>query len=124
MSANRRGERRPIIGLWSANVGYLLAHKVAEGGDCWVHCSRCKLWEPVDLAKLVIKRGPLFSLWNRRPTCPKCKNHRVSFHAHHAPGARVIPLLTDDPHYTDDLHRAYEVDRRRRLGIRIPPGWD
>lgn len=109
--------RRPVIGIWSANVAYLLAHKVSEGGNVWVSCSRCGTWEPVDLAKLVIKRNPLFSLWNRRPPCPGC-GQPLSFHAHHAPGARVIPLFTDDPHQTDDLHAAWERERRRMLGVK------
>lgn len=108
--------RRPVIGLWSTNVGYLLAHKVADGGGAWVSCSRCRTWEPLDLAKLVIRRNPLFSLWNRRPPCPKC-GERLSFHGHHAPGARVIPFFTDDPRLTDDLHRAWERERRRLIGL-------
>lgn len=108
--------RRPIIGQWSSNVGHLLAHKVADGGGCWVSCSRCKTWEPVDLAKLILKRNPLFSLWNRHPPCPTCGD-RMTFHAHHAPGAIVIPLFTDERHYTDDLHRAWERERRRVLGM-------
>lgn len=117
MAARRDGPRTPIIGNWSANVGYLLAHKVAEGGNVWVSCGRCKKWEPIDLANLVIKRNPLFSLWNRHPKCPDCGTP-LNFHAHHAPGARVIPLHTDDPHQTDELHKAWERERRRMLGIR------
>jgi hypothetical protein len=109
--------RRPIIGQWSSNVGFLLAHKVADGGNVWVSCTRCKVWEPIDLPALVIKRNPLFSLWNRRPRCPGCREP-LSLHAHHAPGARVIPLLTDDPRQTDDLHRAWERERRRMIGIK------
>jgi hypothetical protein len=122
MSANRKGVRRPVIGLWSENIGYLLAHKVADGGGCWVRCGKCNTWDEVDLAGLVIKRGPLLSLWNRSPRCPKCGG-RLSFHAHHAPNARVIPLQTDEADYTDEIHKRYEMDRRRRLRIRIPPEW-
>lgn len=109
--------RRPIIGIWSANVGYLLAHKVAEGGNVWVSCTCCKRWDPVDLPKLVIAKNPLFSLWNRRPPCPGC-GRPLSFHGHHAPGARVIPFITDDPHQTHDLHSAWERERRRLMGLK------
>lgn len=109
--------RRPIIGRWSFNVGFLLAHQIAESGGVWVSCTYCKRWDPVDLSKLILKRNPLFSLWNRRPPCPTC-GRRLSFHAHHAPGAPVIPLITDDPHQTDDLHRAWERERRRLIGLR------
>ena len=98
------------------NVGFLLAHKVAEEGNACVCCQRCGTWEPVDLAKVVIARNPLFSRWKRRPPCPAC-GQPVSFHARHAPGARVIPLLTDDPHQTDELHQAWKREWRRMLGI-------
>jgi hypothetical protein len=107
--------RRPIIGRWSQNIGYLLAHQVAEGGGTWASCSGCGTWKPVDPAGLIIEKGPLLSLWNRRPPCRQC-GRSISFHAQHAPGARVIPLLTDDPHQTDDLHRAYDRERRRERG--------
>jgi hypothetical protein len=116
MAHGGSGSRRQSIGLWSSNVGYLLAFQVAEGGGAWVCCSRCKTWEPVDLAKLIIKRNPLFSLWDRRPPCPTCKSP-LSFHAHHAPAARVIPLHNEDPAQSADLHRAWERERRRAVGI-------
>ena len=111
------GARYPIIGQWSANVAYLLAHEVSEGGGCWVSCGYCKTWTKVDLAKLVIKMNPLASLWNRHPPCPTCAKP-MTFHAVHAPNARVIPLQTDDPRYTDDLHAAWKREKRRLQGLR------
>lgn len=101
----------------------LLAHKLAFGGNAWVRCGHCKTWEEVNLANLIIQKGALFSLWNRRPSCKKC-GFGLSFHAHHAPNARVILLITDDPAYTNEIHLRYELDRRRRLGIRIPKNWE
>jgi hypothetical protein len=116
MAHQRSGGRRPIIGRWSYNVGYLLAHKVADGGGVWVACGPCNTWEPVNLARIILAKGPLYSLWNRRTPCPTCKTP-MTFHAHHAPGSPVIPLTTDDPRYTDDLHRAAERERRRMIGM-------
>lgn len=116
MSHASRGKvRTPIIPSWSSNVGFLLAHQITSDGGVWVSCSRCKTWEKVDLAKLIQKTNPLLSLWNRRPKCKGCGEPH-SFHGTHAPGHRVIPFLTDDPHQTDELHRAYERERRRMLG--------
>jgi hypothetical protein len=69
------------------------------------HCQHCKTWEPVDLAALIIKHTPLFSLWNtshqNRPAC----GARLSFHAQPSKGRPVIVLGTSDPTQTDDLHR-------------------
>lgn len=107
--------RRPIIGRWSANVSYLLAYQVSEGGGVWVSCNRCGIWKSVNLTKLVIEKNPLLSLWNRRPICKGCKMP-LTFHARHAPGARVIPLITDEPDYTNDLHRAWKREQRRLQG--------
>jgi hypothetical protein len=116
MSASNRGKvRYPIIGTWSANVGYLLAHQVQDGGGVWVRCAKCATWEPVNLPRLVIERTPLFSLWNRRPPCPAC-GCKLTFHGHHASGARVIPFTTDNPAQTNDLHAAWDRERRRLRG--------
>ena len=117
MSAANRGKvRRPIIPRWSSNIGFLLAHQVTSEGGAWVSCSRCGTWDKLDLAKLVIDRGPLLSLWNRAPRCKRCGNAHT-FHGHHSLGTPVIPFRTDDPHQTDDLHRAYERERRRMAGM-------
>lgn len=114
---NRGSLRRPVIPSWSVNASMLLAHKLKDGGETYVSCTTCKLWQPVDLARLIIERGALVSLWNRRPTCTGCGN-RLTFMATWAPGHRVIPLITDDPHQTDDLHRAWLREFRRMKGFR------
>jgi hypothetical protein len=108
MSANRRGPHRPLIKQWELNVGRMLGH-VPLGAETWLNCARqCSARELVDLSLLVRERGPLFSLWNRRPKCPRCGGERF-FTGHHTSGAFVTPFVTDDPAQTDDLHAIYEA---------------
>ncbi len=109
MSANRRGPYRPIIQTWSMNLGRMLAH-TPDGCEAWIVCSRCKTTEAVDLFKLAQRYGPLFSLWNRRPPCPRCGDERF-FTSHHSSGAFVWPMTTDEPWLTNDLHEVYRKMR-------------
>lgn len=109
MAANRKGPYRPIIQTWSKNVGRMIAHH-PDGCEAWIVCSRCKTRDPVDLFALAQRYGPLFSLWNRRPPCPKCGDGRF-FTSHHSKGAFVWPMTTDLLVTTEELHEIYERTR-------------
>lgn len=106
MAFNRRTPYWPMIHIWNQNVGRMLGH-AAIGAEVWINCSRCGTRSPVDLAKLVRDRGPLFSLWNRQPPCPTCEGRRF-FTGHHGPDTFVRPFTTEIPSQTDYLHALYE----------------
>jgi len=102
-----------MIPRWSQNVAYLLAHQIHDGGRAWLNCTRCKTRREVDLAALIIKMNPLYSLWERRPLCPTCKGAMFVNATWSNKGAFVIPLIGAD---AADLHAAWHREQRRLAG--------
>lgn len=67
--------RGPKIWLWPSSVETVAA-MVAEQAEVDVLCDKCKARQRVDLAALLAKVGPTYSLINRRCPCrltPGCK---------------------------------------------------
>jgi hypothetical protein len=63
-------QRRPgfsrIQPAWTQSVGAL----IDEGAEVRVYCSTCGYRKVADLAAIAAARGPGFSLWGKRSTCP------------------------------------------------------
>lgn len=109
----------PMIQRWSYDVGSMMAQQILTGARVFRRCGRCNTWEPVNLAKLVEKMNPLFSLHGRRPPCEVCGT-KQTFHISHAPGAVVLPMSTPaDDRQVQLLHKAW---KRHEAFLRHPYG--
>lgn len=116
----RRGNL--IIPKWSRNLGYMLANSLRVDPETppievYVGCSRCQTRDrltPTKLAELLLEKGPLYSLWNRRPKCRTCGGERYYSGSSGGPGAIVFPLATDaDNVSVVSIHEAWRQERQR-----------
>lgn len=112
--------RFPIIPGWTQTVGRLLA----EGAVVHAHCSGCGVTHHPGLEKLQARFGPLYSLWNRHPSCPTRCRGKLTFAALR-PDAAMWPTLmrTDDPRQTDELHRIWRADREAARAEEADRAW-
>jgi hypothetical protein len=107
-----------ILPRWSSNAGYLLATKIAHGGEAWLNCGGCGTREPLNLPAIIEREGPLWSPWNRRPKSPKC-GKAMLINGHWTKGTMVVPFIDGDPDQVAELHRAWAREKRRQLR-----GWE
>lgn len=108
-----------IIKRWSFDVGSMLAQQLLTQARVFRRCGRCDTWEPVNLAKLVEAKNPLFSLHGRHPPCEKCGT-KQTFHISHAPGAVVLPM--SDPPEDPQVQLLHKAWKRHEAFLRFPYG--
>ena len=106
-----------VIPRWSFNAAYLLAHKVAHGGEAYLSCTKCGVRVPLNLAEIILKKNPLWSPWNRRPKCPTCGGAQLVTGAW-SKGAFVVPLIDGSDLETAELHRQWKLYERWLAGHR------
>lgn len=111
---------RPILQQWTHTVAEMLAAVVKDGARVVRSCPSCDVWEeltPVQLAKLVEVKNPLYSLVNRRPPCPSC-GRRMNIHTTPGSSGPFAWLHSDWPEDVNPIHAAWkrEHNRRRKLG--------
>lgn len=109
-----------IIPQWAQNAAYLLAHAVEYGGEAWVNCHTCKTRTPLNLARIIIAKNPLWSPWDRRPKCKVC-GQPMLLHGHWSKsGSVVIPFITGgkpvDLIQVRELHAAWRREEQRLKG--------
>lgn len=109
-----------IIPDWTVDV------RAMKEADAVVrtNCPKCSWAETVDLDTLISTFGDRFSLWSRRPPCPKCKVGKLMFYAS-LRGSAVWPTqLSHAPaSFTQDLHDRWRAawPRQRRDAAPICP---
>lgn len=97
-----------IIPSWSRTIGFL----ADEPAVVRAQCGRCEGY-PIDLEQLIQAKGRFFSLWNRHPPCPTCKEP-ITFVAQRIGVCDWHTLMkTDDPAQTDRLHEIWRAEREQ-----------
>lgn len=102
----------PWAATWNQTLAALLAEPNAR---VWRHCSKCGLHREVTMDQIAAlirdpQFGPLYSLWNRRPSpclTPGCPNDNF-FMAEN--GGFVSPMISTD-RLIPKLHRRWRRSR-------------
>lgn len=106
---------------WSCTVGQLLAHKVRDGGNTWVACTHCDLWDEADLPRLIFTYNPMLCLWDRHPVCKVCGRGRAIIYAARAKGDEPIPLACVNPLEMFQHHERWQRASKQPWGDGAPP---
>lgn len=83
-----------------------------HGSDVIVRCGRCQRSDPVDLASVEAEYGPLYSLWNKRPTCPApgCGEGMIYQASKTGSGVWPVHMVEADPGRVAFLDAAWRAD--------------
>ncbi len=109
------GARAFMIPQWTEDLGQLMA----AGAKVEFRCSGCQTGHPVALGALKTRFGPLYSLWNRRPPCPRC-GEPGWYRAQPKGGAWQKILHDAPPDLVEPLHQRWRASLPDDVRGRLP----
>ena len=81
-------KRPPSSMAWDATLGGMLKH----GSIVRRRCKVCDAWKPVDVAGMIARHGPAFSLWDFYEDCPDCDDGLTIYHVQPSRSTPFRPL--------------------------------